>query len=102
MKKDNEIIKALECIASKENFNCDGCPYQGFYLLNCHRAGARDALRLIGHSRTEIESLKAELKFYKDNFCDDCRDSVFCTIRSVSCQAGYDIECNNGFEEELK
>ena len=34
------------------------------------------------------------------NFCDDCRGSIYCTIRSVSCKAGYDIECDNGFELE--
>lgn len=46
-------------------------------------------------------------EFYNDcefadnyNFCDDCADGHFCSIRSVSCKAGYDIECNNGFEEE--
>ena len=33
------------------------------------------------------------------NFCDDCKDCFGCPIRSVSCKAGYDIECNNGFEE---
>lgn len=33
------------------------------------------------------------------NFCDDCKDAMFCSIRTVQCEAGYDIECNNGFEE---
>lgn len=32
------------------------------------------------------------------NFCDDCRYKDECTIRDVACDAGYDIECNNGFE----
>lgn len=47
-------------------------------------------------------------EFYNDcefadnyNFCDDCVNGL-CSIRSVSCKAGYDIECNNGFEEEIK
>lgn len=36
---------------------------------------------------------------FADNymFCDDCEDSYDCNIRFVSCKAGYDIECNNGF-----
>lgn len=33
------------------------------------------------------------------NFCDDCKDCFGCPIKSVSCKAGYDIECNNGFVE---
>lgn len=34
------------------------------------------------------------------NFCDDCKDCINCSIRSFfSCEAGYDIECNNGFED---
>ncbi len=32
------------------------------------------------------------------NFCEDCRESCTCGIRFVSCLAGHDIECNNGFE----
>lgn len=46
-------------------------------------------------------------EFYNDcefadnyNFCDDCDDENFCLIRSVLRKAGYDIECNNGFEEK--
>lgn len=31
------------------------------------------------------------------NFCEDCKDYDDCTIKE-SCEAGYDIECNNGFE----
>ena len=34
------------------------------------------------------------------NFCEDCKDHNGCTLRYVSCKAGHDIECNNGFEEE--
>lgn len=47
-----------------------------------------------------------DCEFYYDceyadnyNFCDDCRGSIYCTIRGDSCKAGYEIECNNGFEE---
>lgn len=32
------------------------------------------------------------------NFCDDCKDCDGCTLKYVTCQAGHDIECNNGFE----
>ena len=31
-------------------------------------------------------------------FCDDCKDCNDCNIRYISCKAGHDIECNNGFE----
>lgn len=31
------------------------------------------------------------------NFCEDCQDNDVCTIQS-SCDAGHDVECNNGFE----
>ena len=35
------------------------------------------------------------------NRCSGCEFYNDCEfIRSVSCKAGYDIECNNGFEEE--
>lgn len=35
------------------------------------------------------------------NFCEDCVDGDFCSIRSFeSCMAGYDIECNNGFQDK--
>ena len=42
---------------------------------------------------------------FKDfyNFCDDCADYENCTIRFGStCKAGYEIECNNGFEPRLE
>lgn len=32
------------------------------------------------------------------NFCEDCKDYAICPIRTVCCEAGHDIECNNGFE----
>lgn len=31
------------------------------------------------------------------NFCENCADNHLCTINLVSCDVGYDIECNNGF-----
>ena len=40
-----------------------------------------------------------DCEFVNDyEFCDDCKDADICTIREVSCKAGYNIECNNGFE----
>ena len=33
------------------------------------------------------------------NFCEDCKDYDICTIRDVYCEKGFEIECNNGFEE---
>ena len=33
-------------------------------------------------------------------FCDDCANAGVCFARGVSCKAGYDIECNNGFAKE--
>lgn len=32
------------------------------------------------------------------NFCEDCKDCDSCTIKLATCEAGYEIECNNGFE----
>ena len=55
---DAEIIKALECIASKENVLCDSCPNKKFHLLECHRQGAKNALDLINRQKAEIERLK--------------------------------------------
>lgn len=34
------------------------------------------------------------------NFCDDCIYGNNCDLRYVSCEAGHDIECNNGFEDK--
>lgn len=33
-------------------------------------------------------------------FCEDCKDYPDCSIRCVTCEAGHDIECNNGFEDK--
>lgn len=35
------------------------------------------------------------------NFCEDCADYLTCDIKGGicgTCEADYDIECNNGFE----
>lgn len=34
------------------------------------------------------------------NFCEDCKYYAECRIRTASCEAGHDIECNNGFEDK--
>lgn len=34
------------------------------------------------------------------SFCEDCKDYYDCTIRCCTCEAGHDIECNNGFEDK--
>ena len=33
-------------------------------------------------------------------FCEDCKDYHDCTIRYYTCEAGHEIECNNGFEDK--
>lgn len=33
-------------------------------------------------------------------FCNDCKDCDECTIKYVTCEAGFYIECNNGFEDK--
>lgn len=38
-----------------------------------------------------------DIAFYTE-FCDDCTDFLTCNIRYVTCAAGHDIECNNGFQ----
>lgn len=34
------------------------------------------------------------------NFCEDCADYSKCPIKTVWCDAGHAIECNNGFEQQ--
>ena len=36
---------------------------------------------------------------YTVNFCENCKDYNDCDIRYYECEAGHEIECNNGFEE---
>ena len=54
-----------------------------------------------------IEGKCYTCKFYDEceysdgyNFCEDCKNADVCPIRysSQTCKAGYEIECNNGFE----
>ena len=55
---DNEIIKALECIASDKDVLCKGCSYNKYYLNRCHKENAKDALDLINRQKAEIERLE--------------------------------------------
>lgn len=32
------------------------------------------------------------------DFCEDCANFEECSIKTVWCDAGHAIECNNGFE----
>ena len=57
---DNDIIKALECIASEKDVLCKNCAYNKYYLTKCHKMTAKDALDLINRQKAEIERLKAE------------------------------------------
>lgn len=38
---------------------------------------------------------------YMMNFCENCKDYYNCNLRSAifTCKAGYELECNNGFEQ---
>lgn len=58
---ESEIIKALECIASKENVLCDSCPNKKLHLLECHRQGAKNALDLINRQKAEIYELQHKI-----------------------------------------
>lgn len=55
---DDEIIKALECIASKEDVLCKNCSYNKYRLMECHRQAAKDALDLINRQKAEILRLQ--------------------------------------------
>ena len=35
-------------------------------------------------------------------FCDECRHDYSCPVKTVCCEAGHYIECNNGFEERIE
>ena len=66
---DAEVIKALECIASKENVLCDSCPNKKLHLLECHRQGAKNALDLINRQKAEIERLEKRLEAVQGAKC---------------------------------
>ncbi|MBO5854405.1 MAG: hypothetical protein J6Q61_06680 [Bacteroidales bacterium] len=76
---DAEIIKVLECIASKENVLCDSCPNKKLHLLECHRQGAKNALDLINRQKAEIEKLKEPVSLVVN--CDVSED-ILKTLRN--------------------
>ena len=53
--KREEIIKALECLASEHDVFCKGCAYQRHEGLKCRREMAKDALSLIKELTAENE-----------------------------------------------
>lgn len=53
---DEEVIKALECLAFTEG-SCVGCIYQSAPFPTCRELVARQTLDLINRQRAEIESL---------------------------------------------
>ena len=59
---DNEIIRALECIASDKDVLCKGCSYNKYYLNRCHKENAKDAIALINRQKAEIERLVEHTK----------------------------------------
>lgn len=63
---EKDIIKALECIASKENVLCKNCPYNKYHLMECHRTASKDALDLINRQQAEIERLQNENNQFAD------------------------------------
>ena len=69
---DNEIIKALECIASDKDVLCKGCSYNKYYLNQCHKENAKDAINLINRQKAEIERLLVE----KDNLFKEYKGFV--------------------------
>jgi|GEM_PF-4727274 len=57
---DNDIIKALECIANEKDVLCKGCAYKQYDGLACHRIGARNALALINNQTAKIKALQMD------------------------------------------
>ena len=54
---DDEVIKALECIANEKDVLCAGCEYKKYDGLACHRIGARNALALINRQKASIQEV---------------------------------------------
>lgn len=63
---DKEIIKALECIASKKDVLCKNCTYNKYHLMECHRTASKDAIDLINRQQAEIERLQTENNQFAD------------------------------------
>lgn len=57
---DNEIIKGIECCASR-TFRCDECCYAPFKFNECTPHILNDALDLINRLKAEIERLNKEV-----------------------------------------
>lgn len=55
-----QIIKALECLASNDDVLGEGCAYQRYSGLSCQRAIARDALALIRELSEKMNTVRAE------------------------------------------
>ena len=58
---DNEIIKGIECCASR-TFRCDECCYAPFKFNECTPHILNDALDLINRQKAEIERLLQKLQ----------------------------------------
>lgn len=57
--KDNEIIKALECLKGSEML-CACCAYAGRKMPQCRQYAAQDAIDLINRRKAEIDDLKRD------------------------------------------
>ena len=89
---DNEIIKALECVASDKDVLCKGCSYNKYYLNQCHKENAKDAIDLINRQKAEIERLKKEIENLEsmreispevEHFVDTKADKVISLLNEV-------------------
>lgn len=64
---DEQIKKALECIASEKDVLCKNCAYNKYYLTKCHKMTAKDALDLINRQQTAFEnSMKATKHWHRE------------------------------------
>lgn len=57
-----QIIKALECLASEKDVPCKGCAYQKYEGVACRKALAKDALALIREQEKQLSELEANNK----------------------------------------
>lgn len=67
---DNDIMKALQCVAKNDRISCIHCDYNKFPLSQCRRIAADDAIRLIVIQKREIERLEAEIERLKVNIVE--------------------------------
>ena len=73
-----QIIKALECLASEKDVLCKGCAYQKYEGLSCRKALAKDALALIKQQDEQIFQLENRLK--------ECENGYAGTLHLESCK----------------